>query len=87
MRMADGNASDAGDSALDDDGDGGAVPSLDPWCGCCVDGVASSPDVGDTGRDDADEDGRWATGSLPSTPGTRRGCGRPICRVLLSSNQ
>lgn len=30
MRMVDGNASDAGDPALDDDGGGGAVPSLDP---------------------------------------------------------
>lgn len=87
MRMPDGNASDAGDPALDDDGGGEVDPSPDPWCDCCADGVASSPDVGDTGRDDADENDRWATGSLLPTPGTRWGCGRPICRVLLSSNR
>lgn len=79
--MSDGNVSDAGDPALDDDGGGEAAPSSDPWYGCCADGAASSLDVDDTGRDDADEDDRWATGSLLSTPGTHRGCGRPICRV------
>jgi len=88
VRMADDNASDAEDPAPDDDGDGGgAAPLSDPWYGCCVDGAANSPGVDDTGRDDADEDDRWATGSLPSTPGTHRGCGKLICRVLLSSNQ
>jgi len=85
VSVAGGSAS-AGDPAFDGDGDGGAAPSPDPWCGCCADGAASSPDVGDTGRDDADEDGRRAAGSSPST-GTRQGCDKPTCRVLLSNNQ
>lgn len=83
--MADDNAS-AGGSAFDGGDGGGAAPSSDPWCGCCADGAASSLGVGDTGRDDADEDDRRAAGSSPST-GTRRDCGRPICRVLLSNNR
>lgn len=84
--MADGNAS-AVDSAFDGDGgDGGAAPSSNPWCGCCADDAASSPDADDTGRDDADADDTRAAERSPST-GKPRGCGRPSCRVLLSSNQ
>jgi len=85
VSVAGGSAS-AGDPAFDGGGDGGAAPSSDPWCGCCADGAASSPDAGDTGRDDADEDGRRAAGSSPST-GTRQGCDKPTCRALLSNNQ
>lgn len=84
--MADGNAS-VVDSAFDGDGGGGgAAPSSNPWCGCCADGAVSSPDADDTGRDDADADDRRAAKRSPST-GKRRGCDRPTCRVLLSSNQ
>lgn len=84
--MADDNAS-AADSAFDGDGGGGeAAPSSNPWCGCCADGAASSPDADDTGRDDADADDRRAAKRSPLT-GKRRGCDRLTCRVLLSSNQ
>ncbi|EFN61992.1 hypothetical protein EAG_01745 [Camponotus floridanus] len=85
-RVADGNAS-AVDSAFDGDGgDGGAAPSSNPWCGCCADDAASSPDADDTGRDDADADDTRAAERSLST-GKPRGCGRPSCRVLLSSNR
>lgn len=83
--VADGNAS-VGGSAFDDDDGDGAAPSSDPWCGCCADDAASSLGAGDTERDDADEDDRRAAESWPSTD-TRPGCGRPTCRVLLSSIQ
>lgn len=84
--MVDDNAS-AVDSAFDGDGDdGGAAPSSNPWCGCCADDAASSPDADDTGRDDADADDRRAAKRSPSMD-KRRDCGRPSCRVLLSSNR
>lgn len=85
-RVADGNASAAGSAFDGDGGDGGAAPSSNPWCGCCADGAASSPDADDTGRDDADADDRRAAGRSPSTD-KRRGCDRPTCRVLLSRNR
>lgn len=86
MWAADGNVSAEDSASGGGDGDGGAAPSSDSWCGCCADDAASSPGVGDIGRDDVDEGDRRAAGSSPST-GIRWDCDRPICRVLLPNNQ